>query len=156
MGAISAVVAVLDMKLVMTQQRMKTTKVKRSGEGLSPRAPITLPAIISPAPVSCRAAARESVPPKRKMVLRSMDLRASFSEITPVRIRRIAPTHPETQSLIPIWSSKTMAARVAIRITRERVFFHLGTLEKSLWLSKTESPSSVTSWLGSSLKPMVA
>ena len=131
MGAIRAVVAVLDMKLVITQQRMNTTKVKRRGEGLDPSAPITLPAIISPAPVLCRAAARESVPPKRKMVLRSIDLSASFSEITPVTIRRMAPTQPETQSLMPIWSSKTMAASVRIRMTRERVFFHCGTFEKS-------------------------
>ncbi len=43
MGAISAVVAVLDIKFVIRQQRIKTTNVKSSGEGLSPRAPITLP-----------------------------------------------------------------------------------------------------------------
>ena len=50
-GTISAVVAVLDMKFVMIQQRRNTTSVKMYGDGFSPNAPITLPAINSPAPV---------------------------------------------------------------------------------------------------------
>ena len=73
-GTIRAVVAVFDIKFVRIQQRMNTTNVSTYGDGFSPSAPITLLAISSPAPVSCSAAARESVPPKRKIVLRSMDL----------------------------------------------------------------------------------
>ena len=155
MGAIRAVVAVLDIKLVMTQQRMNTTKVSSSGEGLAPSRPMTASAIILPAPDLSRASARDRVPPKRKMVFMSMDLMASFSEMTPVRISRMAPTQPEMASFTPICSSKIMASNVSTRITRERIFFHLGTLLKSFCSSKTES-SSFTSWLGSSLWPMVA
>ena len=155
-GAISAVVAVLDMKFVITQHSSSTTKVSRYGEGFAPSRPITLSAIIWPAPVLCRAEARDSVPPKRKMVLRSMDLSASRSEMTPVSIRRIAPMQPVTASLMPIWSSKIMPSRVTIRMTRERTFFHLGTLLKSLTSSNTESPLSLVSWFGRSLKPIVA
>ena len=69
----------------------------------------------------------------------------------------LSPTSLDAiQGFGELWSSKIIAARVAISITRERVFFHLGTFEKSLWLSNTESLSSVTSWLGRSLKPIVA
>ena len=50
-GTISAVVAVLDIKFVMIQQSRNTTSVKMYGDGFSPNAPITLPAINSPAPV---------------------------------------------------------------------------------------------------------
>ena len=63
-GTIRAVVAVFDIKFVRIQQRMNTTNVSTYGDGFSPSAPITLLAISSPAPVSCSAAARESVPPK--------------------------------------------------------------------------------------------
>ena len=126
-GTISAVVAVLDIKLVITQHSKNTTSVSTYGEGLDPSAPITLFAICSPAPVSCRAAARERVPPKRKMVFRSMDFSASFSEITPVRIKTIAPSAPDTYSLIPIFSSKIIASSVRIRTTREAHCFHSGT-----------------------------
>ena len=69
-GTISAVVAVFDIKLVMIQHSKNTTNVNTYGEGFAPRAPITLFAITSPAPVSCSADARESVPPNRKMVLK--------------------------------------------------------------------------------------
>ena len=41
-GAISAVVAVLLMKLVSTQQSINTTNVNRYGDGLSPKSPTTL------------------------------------------------------------------------------------------------------------------
>lgn len=51
-GAISAVVAVFDIKFVMIQQSMKITNVNMYGEGLSPSIPITLSAISSPAPVA--------------------------------------------------------------------------------------------------------
>ena len=94
-GTISAVVAVLDIKFVITQHRIKTTKVSAYGEGSLPSAPITVLAISSPAPVCSSAEARERVPPKRKIVFRSMDFRASFSEITPVRISSRAPIPPE-------------------------------------------------------------
>ena len=79
-GAMSAVVAVFDMKFVMIQHRINTTKVNSTGDGFAPNAPITLSAIISPAPVTSNAFARDKVPPNRKMVFRSMDFRASFSE----------------------------------------------------------------------------
>ena len=72
-GAIRAVVAVFDMKFVSTAQMINTTKVRSSGDGFSPSRPITVEAIISPAPVLFSAAARERVPPKRKIVFRSMD-----------------------------------------------------------------------------------
>ena len=45
---------------------------------------------------------------------------------------------------------------VSTRITRERIFFHLGPLLKSLTSSNTESPLSLVSWFGRSLKPIVA
>lgn len=89
-GTISAVVAVLDMKFVSAQQRIKTVKVKRYGDGWLPSARITEWAMSSPAPVSASAAARERVPPKRKMVRKSIALRAFSSEITPVSIRTSA------------------------------------------------------------------
>ena len=91
-GTISAVVAVLDMKFVSAQQRIKTVKVKRYGDGWLPSARITEWAMSSPAPVSASAAARERVPPKRKMVRKSIALRAFSSEITPVSIRTSADT----------------------------------------------------------------
>ena len=94
MGAMSAVVAVLLMKFVMTQQRMNTTNVNIVGEGLSPNAPITVSAINLPAPVLSRAEANERVPPKRNIVLRSIDLRASSSEMTLQTMRSIAPIQP--------------------------------------------------------------
>ena len=50
----------LDIKFVKIQQRINTTNVSMYGDGFSPSAPITLLAISSPAPVSCKAAARES------------------------------------------------------------------------------------------------
>ena len=101
-GAISAVVAVFDIKFVSTQQSINTTNVSTYGDGFSPRTPITAFAISSPAPVVCNADARESVPPKRKIVFRSMDFSAFFSLITPVKINASAPIHPVIQSLIPI------------------------------------------------------
>ena len=100
-GTISAVVAVLDMKFVMIQQSMKITNVNMYGEGLSPSIPITLSAISSPAPVASSADARESVPPNKKIVFKSMERSASFSLITPVMIRASAPTQPMTQSFMP-------------------------------------------------------
>ncbi len=102
-GTISAVVAVLDMKFVSAQQRIKTVKVKRYGDGWLPSARITEWAMSSPAPVSASAAARERVPPKRKMVRKSIALRAFSSEITPVSIRTSAPIPAETQSFTPIF-----------------------------------------------------
>ena len=101
-GAISAVVAVFDIKFVMIQQSMKITNVNMYGEGLSPSIPITLSAISSPAPVASSADARESVPPNKKIVFKSMERSASFSLITPVTISASAPTHPMTHNLIPI------------------------------------------------------
>ena len=80
-GAINAVVAVFDMKFVSRQQSTNTTNVNTYGDGLSPSIAITFPAIISPAPVSPRADASESVPPNRKIVFRSMDFKASFSDV---------------------------------------------------------------------------
>ena len=142
-GTIRAVVAVFDIKFVRIQQRMNTTNVSTYGDGFSPSAPITLLAISSPAPVSCSAAARESVPPKRKIVLRSMDLSASFSEITPVRIRSSAPIPPEIHNLMPILSSKIIASSVRIRMIRDNHCFHTGTLLKSF--SVSNAPSSLTS-----------
>ena len=130
-------------KFVRIQQRMNTTNVRMYGDGFSPSAPITLLAISSPAPVSCSAAARESVPPKRKIVLRSMDLSASFSEITPVRIRSSAPIPPEIHNLMPILSSKIIASSVRIRMIRDNHCFHAGTLLKSF--SVSNAPSSLTS-----------
>ena len=59
-GIINAVVAVFDIKFVKIQQRINTTNVSMYGDGFSPSVPITLLAISSPAPVSCKAAARES------------------------------------------------------------------------------------------------
>ncbi len=47
----------------------------------------------------------------------------------------MAPTQPEMQSLMPILSSKIIARRVSTRITRDNVFFHWGTWEKSTALS---------------------
>ena len=111
-------------------------------------------AISAPAPVLSSAEARDSVPPKRKMVLRSMDFRASFSEMTPVRIRASAPIQPVMQSLMPICFSKIMPNRVSTRITRESTCFHLGTLLKSC--SPLKESSSETGWLGSSFMPRVA
>ena len=61
-GTIRAVVAVLDMKFVITQQSIKITNVSTYGDGLSPSIPITFSAISSPAPVCSNAAAKESVP----------------------------------------------------------------------------------------------
>lgn len=58
-GAISAVVAVFDIKFVSTQQSINTTNVSIYGDGFSPRTPITAFAISSPAPVVCNADARE-------------------------------------------------------------------------------------------------
>ena len=144
-GAMSAVVAVFDMKFVMIQHRINTTKVNSTGDGFAPNAPITLSAIISPAPVTSSAFARDKVPPNRKMVFRSIDLRASFSEITPVRISRIAPTQPVIQSFTPISSSKIMPISVTIRITKDNTFFHFGTLLKSFVSSKMESSVSTVS-----------
>ena len=97
-GAISAVVAVLDIKFVSTQHSINTTKVSTYGDGFSPNTPMTAFAMSSPAPVVCSADARESVPPKRKMVFKSMDLRAFFSLMTPVKISASAPIHPKLDS----------------------------------------------------------
>ena len=144
-GAIRAVVAVFDIKFVMIQHRINTTKVNSTGEGFSPNVPITLSAISSPAPVTSSAFARESVPPNRKIVFKSMDFKAFFSEMTPVRINKIAPTQPVIQSFTPICSSKIIPIRVAIRITSDNTFFHFGTLLKSCDSSKIESSASVVS-----------
>ena len=130
-GTISAVVAVFDIKLVSTQQSMNTTKVRRYGDGFAPRRPMTLSAIISPAPVSSSADARESVPPKRKIVFKSMDFKASFSLMTPVKINASAPTAPITQSLMPICFSKIIPISVSTSMMRERFCFHFGTWSKS-------------------------
>ena len=146
-GTISAVVAVLDMKFVMIQQRINTTKVSTYGEGFSPNAPITVSAIMAPAPVWDNADARDKVPPNRKMVFKSIDFSASFSEITPVTIRASAPTHPEMHSLMPIFFSKIMASRVSTRITRDKVCFHFGTSSKFLVVSKAP-PSPLTFLFG--------
>ena len=142
-GTIRAVVAVFDIKFVKIQQRINTTNVSMYGDGFSPSVPITLLAISSPAPVSCKAAARESVPPKRKIVLRSLDLSASFSEITPVRIRSSAQIPPEIHNLIPILSSKIIANRVSTRMISDNHCFHAGTSLKSF--SVSNAPSSLTS-----------
>ena len=153
-GAINAVVAVFDMKFVSRQQSTNTTNVNTYGDGLSPSIAITFPAIISPAPVSPRADASESVPPNRKIVFRSMDFKASFSEITPVRINTSAPMQPVTQSLIPICSSKIIPRRVRTRTTNDTICFHFGTSSKFLVVSN--APSSVGSLSGRSLCPIVA
>ena len=138
-GAISAVVAVFDIKFVMIQQSMKITNVNMYGEGLSPSIPITLSAISSPAPVASSAEARESVPPNKKIVFRSMESSASFSLITPVTINASAPTHPITHNLMPICSSKIIPRSVNNRMIRERFCFHFGTLLKSFVSSKIPS-----------------
>ncbi len=155
-GAIRAVVAVLDMKLVMMQHSMNTTKVNSTGDGSAPSAPITLSAIISPAPVFSNAVANDKVPPNRKIVFRSIDFSASLSDITPVMINSTAPTQPVTQSFTPISSSKIIPISVAIRITSDNTFFHLGTASKFRDSSKMESPVSTVSCCGRSLNPMVA
>ena len=58
--------------------------------------PTTLSAVIWPALVFCKAEANDKVPPNKKIVLRSIALRASFSDMTPVKIKRIAPMLPVT------------------------------------------------------------
>ena len=146
-GTINAVVAVLDMKFVIIQHRINTTKVRIYGDGWLPSAPITLSAINFPAPVFSSAAAKDSVPPNKKIVLRSIAFNASFSEITPVRIRSNAPIPPEMQSLIPIYanaprhpaihnlipvcSSKIIPNNVRTKITKDKICFHFGILLKS-------------------------
>ena len=153
-GTIRAVVAVLDMKFVITQQSIKITNVSTYGDGLSPSIPITFSAISSPAPVCSNAAAKESVPPKRKIVFKSIDASASFSLITPVTIKANAPIHPMTQSLIPSCSSNIIPTKVSSRITKERYCFHFGTWLKSFDSSKI--PSSLPSLFGRNLYPINA
>ena len=106
-GTINAVVAVFDIKFVITQHRRNTTSVRIYGDGSLPSAPITFSAIISPAPVFSSAAARDKVPPNKKIVFKSIDFNASFSEITPVNIKSKAPIPPETQRLIPIFLQRS-------------------------------------------------
>lgn len=153
-GAISAVVAVFDIKFVSTQQSTNTTNVNINGDGFSPSIAITFSAIRSPAPVSPSAAAKESVPPNRKIVFKSIDFKASFSEITPVKINTKAPIQPVTQSFIPIYSSKIIPTRVRIKTTNDTICFHFGTSSKLLVVSN--APSSVGSLSGRSLCPIVA
>ena len=124
-------VAVLDIKFVKIQHSINTTKVRTYGEGFSPKTPITFLAISSPAPVVCNADASESVPPKRKIVFKSMDFNAFFSLMTPVKISANAPIHPVIQSLIPICSSNIMPRSVNTKIIKDNACFHFGTLEKS-------------------------
>ena len=112
---------------------------------------MTMFAISAPAPVLSSAEARDSVPPKRKMVLRSMDFRASFSEMTPVRIRASAPIQPVMQSLMPICFSKIMARMLRMRMTREAVCFQTGTPEKSLAANWSSSALTRSLLSGSSL-----
>ena len=123
-GAISAVVAVLLIKLVNTQQSINTTNVKRYGDGLSPKSPITLLAIISPAPDLESADANESVPPNKNIVFKSIDFNACFSDITPVTINAKAPIHPVMQSFIPILSSNIIPSNVRISIISDNHCFH--------------------------------
>ena len=130
-GIISAVVAVFDMKFVSTQVTIKITRRRRIGLGSAPRSPTILSAISSPAPVVSNAFASVREPPKRNTTFRSMDFSASFSEITPVRTRRIAPIHAETSMLMPISFSKIIARITRISTTRETVCFHFGTWLKS-------------------------
>ena len=103
---------------------MNTTNVNIVGEGFSPSAPITFSAMSLPAPVLSSAAASERVPPNKNIVFKSIDFRASSSEITFVRIKRIAPTQPVMLKEIPICFSKIIPKSVATKITSERVFFH--------------------------------
>ena len=129
MGTISAVVAVLDIKLVIVQVMTKMTTSRISGWTSLPIAPISVSAIRLPAPVCSSAVASASEPPKRNTVLRSMDFSASFSLMTPVRIRMMAPTDADTCSLMPICFSNTIA-RMAMTSTASDIYcFHLGTSE---------------------------
>ena len=140
----------------MTQHRINTTKVRIYGDGWLPSAPITLSAINFPAPVFSSAAAKDSVPPNKKMVLRSIAFNASFSEITPVTINANAPRHPAIHNLIPVCSSKIIPNNVRTKITKDKICFHFGTLLKSCCWSNTLSSSAGASLFGRILKPIVA
>ena len=129
MGTIRAVVAVLDMKLVSAQPTTKMTTSRTMGLGLEPRAPTMASAMMLPAPVVSRALASAREPPNSRTTFRSMDFRASFSEITPVSTRMMAPMQAETWILMPILSSKIMARMTTIRTTRETICFQAGTPE---------------------------
>ncbi|MOA04234.1 hypothetical protein D3C78_1237780 [compost metagenome] len=72
-GTSSAVVAVLDMKLVSAHEMKKITTSNSAGEGSAPSRAMIDAATVAPAPVCSRALARASVPPKMKMVCVSMD-----------------------------------------------------------------------------------
>ena len=65
-GAISAVVAVFDIKFVSTQQSINTTNVSIYGDGFSPRTPITAFKISSPAQIVCNTIARKKNHTKKK------------------------------------------------------------------------------------------
>ena len=77
MGTISAVVAVLDMKFVMIQQSINTTKVSTYGEGFSPNsAHYRFCDHVTCSCLGSSADASERVPPNRKMVFKSMEFNA--------------------------------------------------------------------------------
>ena len=128
-GTIRAVVAVLDMKLVSAQPTAKMTTSRTMGLGLEPRAPTMASAMRLPAPVVSSALARAREPPNSRTTFRSMDFRASFSEITPVSTRTMAPMQAETWILMPIFFSKIMARMTTTRTTRETICFQAGTPE---------------------------
>ena len=105
-GTISAVVAVFDMKFVMIQQRINTTNVSTYGDGFVTKCANHVfrdhvHLLLSPD----SAAARDKRTAKQeRWSLRSMDFSASFSEITPVRIRsQCSDSHPEIHNLMPIF-----------------------------------------------------
>ena len=73
-GTNNAVVAVFDIKLVKVADMIRTANNNAKGEAFLPSMPIAVSAIIAPEPVLSKAAARASVPQKRKIVCISMDL----------------------------------------------------------------------------------
>ena len=73
-GTNSAVVAVLDIKLVITQDNKNIATNNAKGDAFSPKVPTTVLAIFSPAPVLSKALAKASVPPNKNIVCMSIVL----------------------------------------------------------------------------------